>query len=348
MLDNMEVVEMLGRADRELGRLDMFSAYVPNIDQFISMHVIKEATQSSRIEGTQTNIREALLEKEDLPPENRDDWDEVQNYIHALNAAIHDLQTLPFSSRLIRNTHKVLLTGVRGKHKIPGEFRKSQNWIGGSTLKNAVFIPPIHTSIGELMSDLEKFIHNESIYFPELLRIALVHYQFETIHPFLDGNGRVGRLLITLYLVSRGILKNPVLYLSDFFEHNRNLYYDKLTQARANDDISGWFKFFLSGIIETAQNGIKTFDSILQLQKSVETSVQTLGSRAANAQKVMQYLYKKPITNAAKVAEVAGISSASAYKLIASLEKLGILNETTGGQRGRTYEFTNYLKLFSE
>lgn len=175
MLDNMEVLEMLGRADRELGRLDMFSAYVPNIDLFISMHVIKEATQSSRIEGSQTNIREALLEKEDLPPENRDDWDEVQNYIHALNAAIHDLQTLPFSSRLIRNTHKVLLTGVRGKHKSPGEFRKSQNWIGGSTLKNAVFIPPIHTSIGELISDLEKFIPNESIYFPELLRIALVH-----------------------------------------------------------------------------------------------------------------------------------------------------------------------------
>ena len=348
MLDNMEVLEMLGRADRELGRLDMISAYVPNIDLFISMYIIKEATKSSRIEGTQTNIREALLEKEDLPPENQDDWDEVQNYINALNAAIHDLQTLPFSSRLIRNTHKVLLTGVRGKHKSPGEFRKSQNWIGGSTLKNAVFIPPIHASIGELMSDLEKFIHNEGIYFPELLRIALVHYQFETIHPFLDGNGRVGRLLITLYLVSRGILKNPVLYLSDFFENNRNLYYDKLTQARINDDISGWFKFFLSGIIETAQSGIRTFDSILQLQRSVETSLQTLGSRAANAQKVMQYLYRKPITNAAKVAEVAGISSASAYKLIASLEKLGILNETTGGQRGRTYEFTNYLKLFSE
>ncbi len=348
MLDNMEVLEMLGRADRELGRLDMFSGYVPNIDLFISMHVIKEATQSSRIEGTQTNIREALLDKEDLPPESRDDWDEVQNYIRALHTAIADLQTLPFSSRLIRNTHKVLLKGVRGKHKSPGEFRKSQNWIGGSTLKNAVFIPPIHSFVGELMSDLEKFIHNESIYFPELLRIALVHYQFETIHPFLDGNGRVGRLLITLYLVSRGILKNPVLYLSDFFEHNRSQYYDKLTQARENDDISGWFKFFLSGIIETAQNGIKTFDNILRLQKSVETSLQTLGSRAANAQKVMQSLYKKPITNAAKVTEVAGISNASAYKLIASLEKLGILNETTGGKRGRTYEFTNYLKLFSE
>lgn len=348
MLDNMEVLEMLGQADRQLGRLDMFSGYVPNIDLFISMHVIKEATQSSRIEGTQTNIREALLDKEDLPPENREDWDEVQNYIRALNTAMADLQTLPFSSRLIRNTHKVLLKGVRGKHKSPGEFRKSQNWIGGSNLKNAVFIPPVHSSVGELMSDLEKFIHNENIYFPELLRIALVHYQFETIHPFLDGNGRVGRLLITLYLVSRGILKNPVLYLSDFFERNRNQYYDKLTLARTNNDISGWFKFFLSGIIETAQNGIKTFDSILQMQKSAETSIQTLGSRAANAQKVMQSLYKKPITNAAKVAEVAGISNASAYKLIASLEKLGILNETTGGQRGRTYEFKNYLKLFSE
>ncbi|GAB1404595.1 hypothetical protein DSECCO2_640820 [anaerobic digester metagenome] len=348
MLDNMEVLELLCRADRELGRLDMFSGYVPNIDMFISMHVLKEATQSSRIEGTQTNIREALLDKEDLPPEYRDDWDEVQNYIRALHTAIVDLQTLPFSSRLIRNTHKILLKGVRGKHKSPGEFRKSQNWIGGSNLKNAVFIPPVHSSVGELMSDLKKFIHNESIYFPELLRIALVHYQFETIHPFLDGNGRVGRLLITLYLVSRGILKNPVLYLSDFFEHNRNHYYDKLTQVRVNDDISGWFKFFLSGIIETAQNGIKTFDSILQLQKSTDASIQTLGSRAASAQKVMMSLYIKPITNAAKVAVTAGISQATAYKLIVSLEHLGILNETTGGLRGRTYEFTNYLKLFSE
>jgi Fic family protein len=345
-LDNMELIQLLGRADREMGRLDMYSDYIPNIDLFISMHVLKEATQSSRIEGTRTNMAEALLAEEDVAPEKRDDWEEVQNYVAAMKEAIFNLNTLPFSSRLIRETHQTLLQGVRGKHKQPGEFRQSQNWIGGATLSDAIFIPPVHSSIGELMSDIEKFVHNNTDYFPELLKIALVHYQFETIHPFLDGNGRVGRLLIPLYLVDKGILKQPVLYLSDFFERNRTHYYDNLMRAREKNDLLQWFKFFLVGIIETASNSVATFDNILKLQKQVESQIQALGSRTVNAQKVINYLYQRPIIDAAKVGEVGEVSLASAYKLIVDLVQLGILEEITGGKRGKQYMFMAYLNLF--
>ena len=345
-IDDMTLIQLLGQADRELGRLDMYSEYIPNIDLFISMHVLKEATQSSKIEGTQTNMEEALLEKEDVPLDKRDDWEEVQNYVAAMNEAVAKLHTLPFSARLIRETHKTLLQGVRGRHKLPGEFRHSQNWIGGATIDDAVFVPPVHTSIAELIGDIEQFVHNDAQYFPELLKIALVHYQFETVHPFLDGNGRVGRLLITLYLVSKGILKQPVLYLSDFFEHNRSLYYDNLMRVREKNDLLQWFKFFLVGVIETAKSSIATFDNILKLQKQVDSQIQTLGSRSANAQKVINYLYQRPLIDAAKVGEVADISPASAYKLIADLEQFGILEEITGGKRGKRYMFSAYLRLF--
>ncbi|QOX77627.1 Fic family protein [Trichlorobacter lovleyi] len=345
-IDDMGLIQLLGKADRELGRLDMYSDYVPNLALFIQMHVLKEATQSSKIEGTQTNMEEALLDKEDVALDKRDDWEEVQNYVAAMNEAIEKLQSLPFSARLIKETHRTLLQGVRGKHKMPGEFRESQNWIGGATISDAVFVPPVHTSIGELIGDLEKFAHNDEQYFPELLKIALIHYQFETIHPFLDGNGRVGRLMITLYLVSKRILKQPVLYLSDFFERNRSHYYDNLNRMRDKNDLVRWFKFFLVGVIETAQSGIATFDNILKLQKQVEAQIQTLGSRASNAQKVVNYLYQRPLLDAAKVGEVAGVSPASAYKLIADFEQLGILKEITGGKRGKHYLFDDYLKLF--
>jgi Fic family protein len=346
VLDNMELIQLLGQADRELGRLDMYSEYIPNVDLFISMHVLKEATQSSKIEGTQTNMEEALRDREDVAIDKRDDWEEVQNYVKAMNEAIAKLKKLPFSSRLIRETHKTLLRGVRGKHKQPGEFRQSQNWIGGATINDAAFIPPVHTSVPELIADLEQFVHDETRHFPELLKIAMMHYQFETIHPFLDGNGRVGRLLITLYLVSKGILKRPVLYLSDFFEHNRTHYYDNLMRVREKNDLQQWFKFFLVGIIETAKNSIATFDKILKLQQKVETNIRTLGSRAANAQKVVHYLYQRPIIDAAKVGEVTGVSPASAYKLIVELEKLAILKEITGSKRGKQYIFAAYLNLF--
>jgi Fic family protein len=292
VLDNMEVLSLLSQADRQLGRLDMYSEYIPNIDLFISMHVLKEATQSSKIEGTKTNIEEALLNREDISEEKRDDWEEIQNYIAALNKAIEKLNEIPFSSRLIRQTHEILLSGVRGKRKLPGEFRSSQNWIGGASISDATFIPPIHTTINEYMGDLEKFAHDNEHYFPELLKIALIHYQFETIHPFLDGNGRVGRLMITLYLVEKGLLKKPILYLSDFFEKNRTLYYDNLMKVREKQDINQWFKFFLVGVIETAKNSISTFDKILKLQKDIETRIQGLGSRSVSANTVVKQLYQ--------------------------------------------------------
>jgi Fic family protein len=343
---DMALLKLLGEADRELGKLDMYSGYVPNIDLFIQMHVLKEATQSSRIEGTQTNMEEALLEKKDVAPERRDDWEEVRNYVAAMNEAVAKLQKLPFSARLIRETHKTLMRGVRGRHKQPGEFRTSQNWIGGASINDASFVPPLHTSIGELIADLERFVHDEQQHFPELLKAALVHYQFETIHPFLDGNGRVGRLLITLYLVSRRLLKQPVLYLSDFFERNRQLYYDNLMRAREKNDLARWFRFFLVGVTETARGGIATFDRILRLQKRVEEQLQGLGSRTANAQKVMQHLYRHPVADAARIGKAARVSPASAYKLIADLERLGLLREITGGRRGKRYAFEPYLKLF--
>ena len=345
-IDDMELLSLLSKADRHLGRLDMYSEYIPDIDLFISMHVVKEATQSSKIEGTRTNIEEALLDKEDVSDEKRNDWEEVQNYIAALNQAVESLNNLPFSSRLIRETHKALLAGVRGEYKQPGKFRISQNWIGGASINDAKFVPPVFSSVNELMSDLEKFAHNEEIFIPDLIRIALIHYQFETIHPFLDGNGRVGRLLITLYLVEKGILKRPVLYLSDFFERNRTLYYDNLMAVREKNDINQWLKFFLVGVIETAKIGIETFDKIMKLKGDIESGLQNLGSRSVSALKIMNYLYGKPLIGASKVIEITGLSAPTAYKLIAEMEQLNILKEVTGGKRKKMYMFEKYLRLF--
>jgi len=345
-VDDMGLLRLLGEADRELGKLDMYSEYIPDIDLFIRMHVLKEATQSSKIEGTQTNMEEALLDRKDVAPERRNDWEEVHNYVAAMNQAITSLQRLPFSARLICDTHRTLMQGVRGRHKQPGAFRTSQNWIGGASISDAVFVPPEHTAIGALIADLERFVHDDRRHFPELLKAALLHYQFETIHPFLDGNGRVGRLLITLYLVSRGLLKRPVLYLSDFFERNRQLYYDNLMRVREKNDLLQWFKFFLVGVSETARSSIATFDNVLKLQKQTDQRLRELRSRTANAQKVVHALYRRPVTDAARVGKVAGVSAASAYKLIADLERLGILNEITGSKRGRMYVFDAYVSLF--
>ncbi|MEX0608624.1 MAG: Fic family protein [Balneolaceae bacterium] len=347
MIEDMEVLELLGKADRHLGRLDMYSECIPNINLFINMHVFKEATQSSKIEGTQTNIEEALLDEEDVPVEKRDDWKEVRNYTEAMNAAIGHLEELPFSTRLIKETHRILLQGARGAHKQPGEFRLSQNWIGGANIDTATFVPPIHNTIEELMGDLENFAHNKELHFPELLRIALIHYQFETIHPFLDGNGRVGRLMITLFLVEKEILKKPVLYLSDFLEKNRADYYGNLTLVRRDNDISRWFKFFLTGIIETAKSGVETFDRILQLQRDVDERIQSLSGRAVNAQKVVQALYENPVVVAEDVKKVTGLTKPSVYTLIGEMERVGILHEMTGAKRGRIYLFKEYINLFT-
>lgn len=345
-IDDLEVQNLLSQADRAIGKLDMYAQYIPNIELFIQMHVVKEATKSSRIEGTQTNIEEALLDKEEVPLDKRDDWEEVQNYIEALRYAVNRLKDLPFSSRLIKEIHNVLLQGVRGEHKQPGEFRQSQNWIGGATINDAIFVPPIHLSVPELMSDIEKFVHNEELLLPDLIKIAIIHYQFETIHPFLDGNGRIGRLMIPLYLIEKNILKAPILYLSDFFERNRSLYYDNLMRVREKDDIRQWFKFMLTGIIQTANKGVKTFDNILQLQKQTESNISKLGSKSANAIKIINYLYQKPFINYQKVMTITGVSHVSAYKMIEELEKLGILREINGVQRGKEYVFGEYLDIF--
>lgn len=346
IVDDMALINLLGQADRHLGRLDMYSEYIPNIDLFISMHIAKEATTSSKIEGTKTNIEDVILDKDDISDEKRNDWEEVQNYITALNSAIDKLNTLPFSSRLIKEAHKILLTGVRGKHKQPGDYRVSQNWIGGASIRDATFIPPTYDTVNEYMSDIEKFVHNKEIFLPDLLKIALVHYQFETVHPFLDGNGRVGRLMITLYLVEKGILKKPILYLSDFFERNRSLYYDNLMRVREKNDITQWFKFFLVGVIETARSSIKTFDGILKLQKDIEAKIQTLGSRANKAQLIINYLFQKPIINAQQARQLTGLSVPWTYKLINELEALHIIEEMTGGKRGRLFIFREYINLF--
>lgn len=346
ILNDMEVIRLLSKADRHLGRLDMYSEYV-NIDLFIRMHIAKEATQSSKIEGTQTNMEEAFLSKEEIAYEKRDDWEEVQNYISAMNEAVKLLHRLPFSSRLIKQTHKILLQGVRGEHKLPGEYRTSQNWIGGASISDAAFIPPIHSSINEFISDLEIFANDEISPLPDLIKIAIIHYQFETIHPFLDGNGRVGRLLITIYLVSKGILKQPILYLSDFFEKNRILYYDNLMRTRTHNDINQWLKFFLTGIIETAKKGVTTFDGILQLQKSLEEKLKSFGNRNMDARKVVDYLYTQPIIEVTKVEELLQKSSVTAYKLLADLERLDVIKEISGAQRNKLYVFKDYLDLFN-
>ncbi|MGV8815849.1 MAG: Fic family protein [Gelidibacter sp.] len=346
-ITDMQVLQLLSQADRHLGRLDMYSEYV-HIELFIQMHIAKEAVQSSKIEGTQTNIKDAFLAKEDIISEKRNDWEEVQNYIQAMKQAVDLLHRLPFSSRLIKQTHKILLHGVRGEHKMPGEYRHSQNWIGGASINDAVFVPPIHSDVNDLMSDIEKFANDDSNPLPDLLKVALIHYQFETVHPFLDGNGRVGRLLITLYLVNKGILKQPILYLSDFFEKNRSLYYDNLMRVRTHNDLNQWFKFFLTGVIETAKNGVKTFDGILRLQKEIDGKLKDIGARSGDAYKVVQYLYTNPIIEAQKVSEITGKSLRPAYNLIKVLEDLDIITEITGAQRGRLYLFKDYMSLFND
>ncbi len=345
IISNIQIINLLSKADRFLGRLDMYSEYV-NIDLFIRMHIAKEATQSTKIEGTQTNMEEAFLEKSEIAADKRDDWEEVQHYIAAMNEAVQLLHKLPFSSRLIKQTHKTLLSNVGGKHKLPGEYRRSQNWIGGASINDATFIPPVHSSIDELMSDIEKFVNDEGNELPDLLKIAIIHYQFETIHPFLDGNGRVGRLLITLYLVSKGILKRPILYLSDFFERNRALYYDNLMRVRTHNDLEQWLKFFLTGVIEISKKGVEIFDGILQLQKHIDIQIRTLGSRAKDAQLLIEYLYQQPIVDASRIEPITKKGKTANYRLLSDLEQLGILKEISGRERNKLYAFNQYLKLF--
>jgi len=347
IISDPELTDLLGRADRALGELNAYSQLIPDIDFFIRMHVAKEATQSSRIEGTQTNIEDAFKNADDLKPEARDDWSEVQNYIHAINFAINSLETLPLSNRSLRQTHAVLMQGVRGEHKRPGEFRESQNWIGVS-LKNATFVPPHHEHVLELMSDLEKFLHAEDMFVHPLIRIAMAHYQFETIHPFLDGNGRLGRLMISLYLASRGLLHKPALYLSDYFERNKTAYVDHLMAVRQGNHLREWLVFFLFGVEETARASASVFRAVIDLKQRIEREVLPRFSarRQKNAHDLMRHLYAQPVIDVKWATEMVAASTNTAASLIVDLVSAGVLVEVTEQRRNRQFVFNEYLNLF--
>lgn len=340
------LASLLSKADIKLGELNAFSQLVPDIDFFIMMHVSKEATSSSRIEGTQTNFEEALQKVEFIDIEKRDDWEEVQNYVQAMNESVEALKKLPISCRLLADTHKILMRGVRGMHKQPGEFRRSQNWISGASINDAVFIPPHQDDLPGLMSDLEKFLNNESIPVPDLIKIAIAHYQFETIHPFCDGNGRIGRLLITLYLVSKGLLIKPTLYLSDFFEKNKTLYYDNLTRVRTHNDLTQWVRFFLEGVRQTCENAIQTFRLIIALRQRCEQKIILLGKKSKTAHALLNYLYRSPVVDSQDVADALDVDRSTALRLIETFLKIGILKELTGYKRNRIFSFGEYVDLF--
>lgn len=340
---------LLEKASIKLGELNSFSRLVPNIDLFIQLHVTKEAVLSSRIEGTQTHMDEALLPKSEVREERRDDWQEVQNYVNAINEAIGNLDKLPISSRLIRITHKILLDSVRGEHKLPGEYRTSQNWIGGATITDARYIPPHHQLLGDLMGDLEKFINNPDVNVPNLVKIAIVHYQFETIHPFLDGNGRIGRLLIILYLVQAGILDKPLLYLSSFFEKRKDLYYDNLSAVRTNNDMLHWVKYFLVGVEQTASHAVQTLSNVLKFKDGVEKNIHAnYGSRGTNAILIIHQMLQNPFITIDEAARLCNISYNTASLIIKNLCNDNYLEEQTGQSRNRLYYFKAYTDLFAE
>lgn len=347
VVSDPKILTLLEGTNRLLGELNAFSQLIPDVDFFIRMHITKEATTSSRIEGTQTNMEEALIGKLDVDPEKRDDWQEVHNYIQAINFAIKQLGQIPLSNRLLRETHAVLLRGVRGTHKQPGEFRTSQNWIGVS-LNHATFIPPHHLHVPDLMSDLEKFMHNDQIHVPHLVRIALIHYQFETIHPFLDGNGRLGRLLIVLYLAGSGLLHKPALYLSDFFDRHKGEYYDQLMATRTTQKLEPWLRFFLLGMRESTALSIQVFKDILALKERIERKCMPTFHvrRQANAQTLMTSLYRAPVINIKMVTDLIKTQTNTAAALIDDFVKLGILRELTGQRRNRLFIFQDYVRLF--
>ena len=346
--EDAEINTLLEEASRELGGLNSFSDLIPNIDVYIKMHIKTEANKSSKIEGTKTSIEEDLLQIEDIAPEKRDDHEEVHNYIIALNYGISRIvkDDFPLCNRLICEIHEKLLQGVRGKHKTPGEFRRSQNWIGGTKPSDALYVPPNILDMPDLMSDFEKFINNNEIQVPHLIKIALLHYQFETIHPFLDGNGRIGRLIIPLYLLSNGVLDKPCFYISDYFEKNRNAYYEALDRVRTRNDLRHWIKFFLTASIYTAKTAKSKFKKVVGLVNQLNKEVLDIKGRPENTMKVLEAFYGNPILSSKQLKEITGLTAPTVDSSIRGLVEKDILKEITGFSRNRIYSLYKYFEIF--
>ena len=345
--DDTKLDKLLAEANRQIGELNAYSLLIPNVDLYIKMHVKIEANKSSRIEGTKTTVEEDLLDVTDINPEKRDDWEEVQNYVKATNYGVERIKKgFPVCTRLIREIHRILMQGVRGEHKTPGEFRTSQNWIGGSMPSTAVYVPPPHTEVVECLSDFEKFINNEKIDTPDLIKIAILHYQFESIHPFLDGNGRIGRLLIPLYIQSKGMLEKPCLYISDYIERNKDIYYDMLTRVRTRNDMIGWIKFFLEAVIETSKTAKEKFRNVVEFTMEMDKTIIELPIKTENAKKVIDLLYDEPVLTRNKMSEITGIKLTTINGIVNALPDKRIITETTGYSRNQIFAFEKYINLF--
>jgi Fic family protein len=346
-----EIQRLLSEADRALGRLDGSIQTLPHPDLFVFMYVRKEAVLSSQIEGTQSSLNDLLAAEAQIhSPEQPKDVDEVVNYVGAMNHGLQRLQTLPLSVRLIREIHAELLRGVRGDRLTPGELRRSQNWIGpaGSHLADAAFVPPPPEEVPVALGELERFLNTPND-LPILLQIGLAHVQFETIHPFLDGNGRIGRLLITFFLCERGILQKPVLYLSHYFKKHRMAYYDHLQAVRDTGDWERWLIFFLRGVIEVSAQATDTARRILALREEHRAAVTTqLVRAAANGHRVLEHLYERPIVSVGQIQALLGTTYPAANNVVKRLATLGILREITGYHRNRLFRYESYIRLFSE
>lgn len=343
--------DQLSKADYALGRLDGAILTLPNPDLFVFMYVRKEAVISSQIEGTQSSLQNLLAAEAQLfDPGTPKDVHEVANYVRAMNHGLARLAELPVSVRLIREIHAELMKGVRGGDLTPGELRASQNWIGpaGCTLTEAVFVPPPPHEVPQALADLERFLHTDNS-LPALVQVGLAHAQFETIHPFLDGNGRIGRLLIAFLLTEKRLLTKPVLYLSHYFKRHRAEYYDRLQEVREAGDWEGWLEFFLSGVIEVSREATETAAAILRMREEYRAKItEHLGRAAGNGQQVMNRLFDHPIVTVATVREWLGITPAGANQIVARLEGIGLLREITGYTRNRRFRFDPYLRLFEE
>jgi Fic family protein len=345
-----ETLSLLSQADVALGRLDGVVKVIPDPDFFISMYVRREAVLSSQIEGTQSTLEDLLgveLEADAAAGDGDSDVGEIVNYVRAMNHGLQRLDSLPLSLRLLREIHAELLQDGRGAHRTPGEFRASQNWIGpsGATLQQATFVPPPVPDMQVALGDFERFFHREERQ-PVLIEAALAHAQFETIHPFLDGNGRVGRLLITFLLVHRGVLRAPLLYLSHYLKLHRTEYYDRLTAVRVRGDWEGWLRFFLEGVATTAEEAAETADRIFELRERHRALV--MEQAGALGLRLLSALFDRPLVNVRYLARVLEVSFPTANRIVARFEELGLLREVTGQRRSRRFRYDPYLALFDE